>query len=165
MKNNFDWEEFLRVAKKLSEEEYDLKEDINFNDILERRAEEIKEKIVEKEEKSLDPIIKDLLNTEPDQISEAIKNKLNIKIGKFMVCNIRERHKPKEIQTKIMENKIMNNGKDLLCTVPVHKDFRFKEMPNVGLFNKLSSSAKLTHEQLIEIVRWLQVIEKYDFLV
>lgn len=165
MKNNFNWDEFLRVARELSKEKYDLEEDADFNDLLERRAEEIKNKIKSKEENiEYSSGQRDLLETDPDKISEDIKGKLNIKIGKFTIINIRDRYK-KDIQTKIMENKIMNNGKDLLCTVPIHKDFRFKEMPNIKLFNKLSSSAKLTNEQLTEIVRWLQVIEKYDFLV
>jgi nucleoid DNA-binding protein len=165
MKNNFNWDEFLEVAQKLSKEKYDLEEEADFQDILDKRRDEIKDKIAKKEKTIEAYEIKDFIDVDPDQLSDLINSQANIKVGKFLVYNLRERHRPEKIQTKIMENKITGHGKDLICTVPVHKDFRFKEMPSVALFNKLSSSAKLTQEQLVEVVRWLQVIAKYDFLV
>lgn len=95
----------------------------------------------------------DLTDTKGTKLTEKIQQSNNIKIGKFI---LKVQRKYDKIDVSIYEN--FKSGR--LSKIDVLKDNRFKTTSWSKHFNSFKIGKDVPAEQIVDIARWLQAVEK-----
>lgn len=159
-KDKIDYEEFLKLAEKLTEEQYDEEVGSNYQEVLDKHEWFPKP---EQKTKAINVGVEDLTNTKYEDIAAKIKGQENIKIGKFLI-KIKRYHgsaeKYKNSETKL-DITIMEEKEKIHRKVQIAKDTRFTEVPWISHFNgSVRDGLGLPAEVVVDIIRWLQVMDK-----
>ena len=161
---SIDYEEFLNLAKSLVDEQYDANVN-DYQEVLDRGQEQL-EKYQQQEKIIQANSSNNATDLKQEKIRAAIENSGNLEIGKFTLKILRpEGTRSKEYQ-KLREGllniSIYEKGLDKLHRkVKVAEDNRFKEAEWISYFkDPLRSGREVPIETVVEIVTWLQAIEK-----
>lgn len=166
-KDTIDYEEFLKLAEKMTSEQYGEDSDYrSFQDVLDDH-----EYIPPaKETRPIDPSSNsDLTKVKRDQIKEALTKTGNVTIGNFVLKIHRyqgsieraAKERPNEYSISLYEMKNKMPKK-----VQVTTDYRFKEVPWLSYFkDPIKGGSGIPGETLVDIVRWLQAIVKMGIFI
>lgn len=161
--NTFDKEEFLRLVKLITEQQYnsDLSEEIQKDNWIEERVETIKGKMKQKENNG----ILDLSNAKRAQIINQLHNYRNLKIGNFFIKISKYRgdvDKQIKLDIYIYEEQRKLNSKygNLTNKIDPLKDSRFSTASWIQYFDQFKLGNNVPMDKIPDIVRWLQAIQK-----
>lgn len=165
MSTIFNDKDYLELIKSLSDHQYDDDESVSYDEMEWIPSEpEIKEKLI----KHNNGII-DLTNIKSNLIKDEILKCTNIKVGKFKIKIKHYSAVPSQkgsqmsLSLKLFEEKTQTpNG--MPCKMDYsfapYKDTRFDNRPWLKYFNQSSSAFNIPIETVVEIIRWLQALNK-----
>lgn len=148
-------EEYLRLIEEYVNGQYGDKEDEDIKTFWMPSEPEAKSKI---KPPNFGP--DDLTNAKSEMIKMVIKNKTNLRIGPFMIVSTGkyESKTGKTISSIYIyedkPNSMMTNKLDVL------KDDRFSSRPWAKLFDSGRRAKNISSDDLFDIVRWLQAVQK-----
>lgn len=164
-KEQIDYEAFLDIAKKLTEEQYgeDNKYEC-FQDVLDDEAYTLSSPVVMEKQ----PIfnvngITDLTKVKSANLATEIKKAGNLQIGKFLIKIKRYagQYEQAKNRTGFLDINIFEEKNKIHKKINVNKDSRFKDVPWSEHFkDEVNAGNQIPFDTVVEIVRWLQVIDK-----
>jgi hypothetical protein len=161
-----DYQTFLELAKKMTEDQYG-EEDRSYQEILDEREYLASQEIRKHIDASSSANISSMKR---DKIKEAIVNNGNLVIHNFVIKIHRYQGSAEKAayeKKDLFNISLHEKGKNKMHNkVQIMTDYRFKEMPWISYFrDPIKGGKDIPIDTLIEIIRYLQVISKMDIFL
>jgi hypothetical protein len=161
----FTKDNYIKLLERLVEEQYTTQDETiakEFENTWIPSTSKAKEKL----NKSLNSSIADLSNIKKDEIENYIYNHRDIKVGDFLLKIVKYSIKPSDLQDghkKDLEVDIIiyeYNDLGMATKVDVKKDSRFIGRPWITYFSTFKIGKNVDIQSTVDIIRWLQAINR-----